>query len=277
MPDLSRYKKDRITIFRWVLLAVILVTGFINLHNGALSLLLYCLPVLFVFLHGGKYFGWRGITVFFGLIFIVTFVTEFLGVHTGRIFGDYFYNSQNNGPMIAGVPPLVMLTYFSLGYGVYVVIRVLLGELGRVKGGKIAAIAILGGMLMALCDLASDPVNSTINHVYIWVNGGAFFGVPYLNFIGWFFETAIFFGVLGLIFGYWLKVPVTTDKLNRWFLLEALVLFVAPILPIVFRPLWQTTYVDIYQSMSLIALFGIGTVALIASFRLFLSKKTGTS
>ncbi len=274
MSDLSLRKKDLTTIFRWALLVTILVGGFFNVHNGALSLLLYSLPVIFVFLHGGKYLGWRGISVFFVLIFVVTFVTEFLGVHTGKIFGDYFYNSQNNGPMIAGVPPLVMLTYFSLGYSVYLVIRVLLGELGVIKGGKIAAVAVLGGMLMTLCDLASDPVNSTINQVYIWVNGGAFFGVPYLNFVGWFFETAIFFGVLGLIYGYWLKTPIATKKLSKWFLFEALVLFLAPILPIIFRPLWQTTNVDIYQAMSLIALFGIGTITLITGFRLFFSKKT---
>lgn len=267
-------KEKTITLIRWGLLAIIGIGGFLSIHSGAWSLVLFSLPVIFVFLHGSKYLGWRGILVFFALIFVVTFVTEFLGVHTGKIFGDYFYNNQNNGPLIGGVPPLVMLTYFSLGYGVYLVVRILLGDFGIIKGGKIAAMAVLGGMLMTLCDLASDPVNSTINHVYIWVNGGAFFGVPYLNFVGWFFETAIFFGLLGWIFGYWLKVPAATKNLSKGFLAEAVVLFIAPILPIIFRPLWQTTYIDIYQAMSLIALFGIGTIAVIASARLFFSKKT---
>lgn len=272
-PALNKPKYDLAALVRWGLLLVILMSGFVSVQSGVVAFLLYLLPMIFVFMHGSRYLGKREIIVFFVLIFIVTFTAEYLGVHTGQIFGNYFYNTQNNGPVIGGVPPLVMLTYFSLGYGVYLVSRILLGDYGVIKGAKILAISAIGGMLMTLSDLASDPVNSTINHVYTWVNGGPFFGVPYLNFVGWFFETAIFFGLVSLVLGYWLKAPRSKTKLSKSFLFEAVILFAAPILPIILRPLWETSYANIYQAMSLIALFGLGGVVLVASCRLAFAKK----
>lgn len=270
---LNYHNLDTPTVVRWGLLVLISVSGFISVQNSAVAFLFYLLPMVFVFMHGSRYLGKRGIVIFFVLIFTVTFIAEYLGVHTGRIFGDYYYNSQGNGPLWGGVPPLVMLTYFSLGYAVYMITRILLGDYGVIRGGKIAAVSLIGGMLMTLSDLASDPVNSTINHVYTWVNGGPFFGVPYLNFVGWFFETAIFFVLISLIFGYWLKAPQTKVKLSKGFLFEAVVLFAAPVLLIILRPLWEKGFTNIYEGMSLIALFGIGTVILIAGCRLVFSKK----
>ena len=54
----------------------------------------------------------------FGIIILVSFTAEYLGVHTGRVFGPYYYNpsAKVNGFLWAGVPPLVTFSYISMGY-----------------------------------------------------------------------------------------------------------------------------------------------------------------
>ncbi|MCZ8516874.1 carotenoid biosynthesis protein [Paenibacillus filicis] len=43
-----------------------------------------------------------------------------------------------------------------------------------------------------------DPKASTINHIWIWEQGGGYFGVPLTNFLGWFFTVYVFFQLFAL-------------------------------------------------------------------------------
>jgi Carotenoid biosynthesis protein len=51
---------------------------------------------------------------------------------------------------------------------------------------------------MTAWDLSLDPGASTINQVWIWENGGGFFGVPLGNFVGWTFTVYLFMQVFAL-------------------------------------------------------------------------------
>jgi Carotenoid biosynthesis protein len=51
---------------------------------------------------------------------------------------------------------------------------------------------------MTAWDLSLDPGASTINQVWIWENGGGFFGVPPGNFVGWTFTVYLFMQVFAL-------------------------------------------------------------------------------
>lgn len=257
---------------RWTILILIVVAGFGLKLNPVLTLGLYVLPTVFIFMHGKRYLGTKNIVLFFIIICLVSYITEYLGVHTGKIFGTYYYNIVGNGPLLGGVPPLLMLTYFSIAYSSYMVLRVLLGFFGMIRGWFIIWYSVLGGLLMTLTDLASDPVNSTINKVYIWSNGGGFFGVPYLNFIGWFGETFVFFMLISVIFAYITHAPKSNKPLTKSFTFEPIVLFAAPVIPIIIRPLYEQSWPSIYQSMSLIALFALGFIIVLACARNFISK-----
>ncbi len=265
----SNTKIDKSSTFRWFILALIVLTSLISFGGGLLPLLIYFLPAIFIFMHGSKYLGRKNIILFFIVIFIVSYTTEYLGVSTGKIFGDYYYNLLNNGPLVGGVPPLVMLTYFAITYSTYWVVRILLGDFKIIKGQKIVWFALLGGLIATLTDLAADPVNSTVNKVYIWTNGGIFFGVPYLNFIGWLAEITIFFIIISVIFAYITKAPKSEKAPSKSFQLQPIVLFSAPILPIILRPIWGEQPADIRAAMSLIALFGLGSIILLATLRVF--------
>lgn len=267
-------QKDKFSWIRWVLLALIVITGFISVKSGLLAILVYLLPTIFIFMHGSRFLGKKNIIIFFVVVFAVTFIAEYLGVNTGKLFGEYYYNTINNGPLVGGVPPLLMLTYFSITYGTYWVMRIILGDFGIIKGFKIVWLSLLGGLVATLTDLAADPVNSTVNQVYIWTRGGIFFGVPYMNFTGWLIEIAIFFLLVSLIFAYWTKSPKLKALPSKSFQLQPVVLFAAPVLPIILRPIWGEQPADIRAAMSLIALFGLGSLIVAATLRIYWGKRS---
>src|SRR5258708_17678046 len=47
-------------------------------------------------------------------------------------------------------------------------------------------------------DRGMDPTSSTIRHLWIWEQGGGYFGVPLTNYLGWFFTVYVFFQVFAL-------------------------------------------------------------------------------
>jgi putative membrane protein len=52
--------------------------------------------------------------------------------------------------------------------------------------------------MMVSWDLSFDPVYSTINHSWVWQDGGSYFGVPFGNFLGWLLTTYVFFQLFAL-------------------------------------------------------------------------------
>ena len=262
-------KKDKYSLIRWLILVLIIITSFLRIENGGLAIIVYLLPTIFIFMHGSRFLGKKNITIFFVVVCIATFIAEYLGVNTGRLFGEYYYNSVGNGPLLGGVPPLLMLTYFSITYGTYWIIRILLGDFGVIKGAKILGLSILGGLIATLTDLAADPVNSTVNQVYIWTKGGIFFGVPYENFTGWLLEIAIAFIIISVIFGYITKSPKLKSLPSKNFQLQPIILFAAPVLPIILRPIWGEQPADIRAAMSLIALFGLGSLIVVSILKIY--------
>lgn len=44
-----------------------------------------------------------------------------------------------------------------------------------------------------------DPYNSTITQYWIWHDGGAYFGVPFVNYLGWYLCVFTFYVVFALV------------------------------------------------------------------------------
>lgn len=268
--------QDSYSLLRWLILIAIVITSFVSTNNGGLAILIYLLPSIFIFMHGSRFMGKKNIFIFFIVVCGVTFIAEYLGVNTGKLFGDYYYNTVGNGPLVGGVPPLLMLTYFSITYGTYWIIRILLGDFGVIRGYKILWVSLLGGLIATLTDLAADPVNSTVNQVYIWTKGGIFFGVPYQNFTGWIIEIAVAFLIISIILGYITKSPKLKNTPSRQFKLQPVVLFAAPVLPIILRPLWGEQPADIRAAMSLIALLGLGSIIMASILKIYWNSKNNS-
>lgn len=265
-------KPDKGTVARWVILAIIAITNMWIVHSPPLALIIFFLPVTWAFLHGRRYFGLRNILVMLGLILVVGFIGEWLGVHTGRVFGDYFYNSNPkvNGFLISGVPPLVTMSYASMGYTCYMLARIILGAYGRIAGWMLAGVSVLAAMFMSVWDLAFDPTSSVVNHLWTWERGGAYFGEPFRNFTGWFLVTGTFFLLISLYL-YFFSKSKDYAKPTKKLLFEPLFLFAASALSIIVKEVLPNPTV-IQQNMALIALFGMGTIAMMAFFRLVTDK-----
>jgi putative membrane protein len=51
---------------------------------------------------------------------------------------------------------------------------------------------------MVMWDLTLDPRASTIQHQWIWEQGGGYFGVPLSNYLRWFFTVFVFLQLFAL-------------------------------------------------------------------------------
>lgn len=257
---------------RWAMLIAILLAGIWHVDNSALAFIIFLLPPLWALLHSFELFGKKHTAVIFGIIVGVSFLAEYYGVHTGQLFGPYFYNPSHtvNGFLWGGVPPLVTFSYISIGYSSYLVARIILGFPGKIKGAAVVGVPVLASMLTTMWDMSFDPIASYVHKIYTWYEGGAYFGVPFRNFTGWFLESLVFFGLATLYLQTVPKVKDFMKKPSAIFLGEAVFLMAANAFGTIVKEFDSPTYVQ--QSMALIALFGLGIPVVAATFRLLQTK-----
>ena len=269
----SLNKLSRSTYIRWIILFFIAATNIWALKNPGLSFIVFLAPLIFVLLHSFKLFGKKHTFMIFGIIILVSFTAEYLGVHTGRVFGPYYYNSSAkvNGFLWAGVPPLVTFSYISMGYCSYVLSRIIFGKLGKLTGSAIAGVPIVAAMIMTMWDMSFDPIASYVNKIYTWYEGGAYFGVPFRNFTGWFLESLIFFLIIGLYLNFFAKAKDYLAKPSRLFLADVVFLVAANAFGTLSHEFSSPTMIQ--QAMAIVALFGLGMPVVIASFRLLETNK----
>ncbi|NCQ98953.1 MAG: carotenoid biosynthesis protein [Microcystis aeruginosa L211-101] len=156
-------------------------------------------------------YAYRTLGVWHWLGFMVPAISlslcsELLGTSTGFPFGHYRYLS-GLGYKIAGLVPFTIpLSWFYLGFSAYIIARVGLSTLAIPQWlQNLAAIAI-GAVLLTSWDFVLDPAMSqTTIPFWIWEQPGAFFGMPYENFAGWFGTGCVFMTVATLI---WQVQPV---------------------------------------------------------------------
>lgn len=108
---------------------------------------------------------------------------ELLGTATGVPFGEYGYGSQL-GFKVAGLVPAViplswyLMLYASLGIAARVTTR---------PGGLI----VLGSLGLVAWDVLMDPAMTTAFPFWSWHSGGIYYGMPLINWLGWFLTGLI--------------------------------------------------------------------------------------
>lgn len=254
---------------RWVLIGIIAITAIYKVNNPILGLLIFFLPFTFALLHSRIFFTLRHTLVIFAIIIGVSFVGEYLGVHTGKIFGDYYYNADPkvNGFLVGGVPPLVTLSYVSMGYTCYIMARIVLAAYKKLTGWLLLAVPLLAAMFMVMWDLAFDPTSSVVGHLWLWPRGGAYFGEPFHNFTGWFMVTGTFFVIISVYLYFRAKSKDYIARPSKLFLAEPLALFIANAVSIIIKEAYHNPTI-IQQNMALVALFGMGTIIAVVGSRL---------
>jgi uncharacterized membrane protein len=245
-------------------------------------------PLLFPFalIHGAKRYGWKSIAVFMVITLIVSNILENSSILTGFPFGHYYY-TDSLGPKIALVPFFISLSYISFGYLAWVFSTILVGEVRRNSTIlTTVAVSLVASFVMVDWDFSLDPIASTINHAWIWTQGGGYFGVPISNFLGWSFTVWIFFQLFALY-----QRRRASEDLSRALptthYLQSIIVYawtgVGFILGYLFMS--SSTYVidavghfwatrDIFESMAISAIYGMIFVSILALVILYRDQVT---
>lgn len=149
--------------------------------------------------------------------------SELLGTSTGFPFGHYRYLS-GLGYKIAGLVPFTIpLSWFYLGCCAYLLARVgLESRLMLPRWAQLSGAIALGSLLLTSWDFVLDPAMSqTLVPFWVWEQPGAFFGMPYQNFVGWLGTGIVFMTVTNFVW------PQGTLQLSRQQLRVPLVVYLS--------------------------------------------------
>jgi putative membrane protein len=150
-------------------------------------------PLVFALVHGALRYRLRGIFVFAALCLAIGNLMENLSVLTGFPFGHYHFTGVM-GPKLFHVPVLLGLAYIGMGYLSWTLGLIVLGEEGnRLPGSRIVTRPLFAAFIMVAWDLSMDPIWSNVVRGWIWHDGGAYFGVPVTNFLGWYLTVYLIY------------------------------------------------------------------------------------
>lgn len=124
--------------------------------------------------------------------FLVALAAELLSTRVGIPFGLYHYTGETAGAelFLSNVPFFSPLSFPFLAYASFCLARRALGPgWADSRAGRLRLVA-LAGALMTLLDVVIDPLAVRggrwfLGHVFSYPDGGAYFGVPLSNFVGW--------------------------------------------------------------------------------------------
>jgi len=78
---------------------------------------------------------------------------------------------------------------------------------------------------MVAWDLSMDPTSSTIQHIWIWEQGGGYFGVPLTNFLGWFFTVYVVFQLFALFLRFRKAAHEETRPMPKSYYAQAIIVY----------------------------------------------------
>jgi putative membrane protein len=238
--------------------AYLLLTGIVSpwfhlpsLGNVGFTLML----VLFAIAHCTVSQGARRTLEFFVFTAIVSYVLEEVGVRTGLVYGHYHY-SDMLGAKVGHVPVLIPLAWFMMIYPAWIVARAILRGIDTSAWPALIAQALVAALVMTAWDAVMDPGMSAGGN-WVWENGGAYFGVPLLNYGGWMLTTFIVYCGAGLI---WRTDRVPGMMVGSGF----------AVLPVVVYALQAVNYMvpGRVAALQVVAVFAMGLPALVALVRM---------
>lgn len=275
--------KRQLTTLSWILIVIYVIVTIVrrsfapNLLPAPISTALATfVPLIFIFVHGSLSYRLRDLLVFAAITLVVSNIFENLSVLTGFPFGKYVY-TDNIGPKVFLVPVLIGPAYLGTAYLAWTIARVILGATNaRLPGHLTFTVPLLAAFMMVAWDLSFDPIYSTINHAWVWLGGGSYFGVPFSNFLGWLLTTFVFLQLFALYLKGRPNAQSTDETLSRIPSLQGIVFYGVIAAGYVLNSLTRdmnTTVTDpagvvwrlqdIYAVTGLVAIFTMGAFTLL--------------
>lgn len=220
---ISKYKNSLI----WVFFITSIILGFIQLitnkftytPNSKLAIFSSIILISLLTVHACTTLKIKKAAFFLSLGIVCGFISEYLGLKYGVVFGgSYNYNRQNFELIIKDVPVLVLLFWSFFIYTGYTITTSFLVFLNINKPShlnnkllQILPLSLLDALLVMAIDLTMDPL-MVLSGNWTWPNGGLYFDIPIGNFIGWFFVAFVATGIFRLIEFYFPEDNHSFDK-----------------------------------------------------------------
>ena len=145
------------------------------------------------------------------------YAVEYVGVTTGWPYGEFHY-TVDLGPTVGGIPLALPVFFLPLVLNGYLFCLLLLGDRARSVAVRLPVVVAT----VVLMDLVLDPGAVALGF-WTYADGGAFYGVPRSNFLGWVGSATLSVLVLDRV----LDRTALLDRLDRSpFMLDDLVSFV---------------------------------------------------
>ena len=142
-----------------------------------------------ILLHAAARFGWGRATALLAAGSLISLGSELLGTSTGLPFGPYSYTTLLGYRIADLVPFPIPLSWFYMVYASLAIVGRILpaGDAERTK----TLWALAGGAILTAWDVAMDPAMSKATTHWLWQTDGFFYGMPLINWVGWFLTGSI--------------------------------------------------------------------------------------
>ena len=247
--------------------------------NEIVNLMQTLILTVFAFYHGFYRYGWGRLLLMFAIVFATGWIFESLSIATGFPFGHYEY-SDLLGQKLGTVPVAIMPAYFSMGFISWTIATILHSKTDNsIKGSELFSMPLTAAFIMSSWDMTGDPQWSSIIGRWTWFDGGEYFGVPFTNYLGWFFVVFVFYFVFALLDKY-KQLPTKDITQNKRYWIYAPLIYipvlVEAITNYITKPNVQITTLDkhtwwtgdIYGSLLLVGMWTMLPITLYALYRL---------
>ncbi len=156
---------------------------------SGLFIVLMALPSYYVL---WSYAGARRGAALLIVLSVLPLLVEAQAVVTGFPYGDFQYSQTLGGKLFGLVPWTVSFAYLPILLGGFTMAS-------RFWHGSMPMVIVGSAILLTIADLVLDPA---IVHagLWIWADGGPYYGIPTINFLGWIltgliYSTILYFGL----------------------------------------------------------------------------------
>jgi len=202
--------------------------------QNSLHYLAWVFMFAFAALHAKKILGLKNTVIAILITFPLTLILEFMGTQ-GLIPNCTFYYNQDKFIfyLLGEVPLLILLSWFVIFYCGLIMSYIILNGLSKdfiknMKKNNLLTLLIgmiTTGLITVSLDLMHDPV-SLVDNVWIWVTKGSFYGIPIMNFIGWFTITSAIYLLFHLYLIYSKKEIEFTKYSKSWFIMLPVIFYI---------------------------------------------------
>ncbi|MEM6337253.1 MAG: carotenoid biosynthesis protein [Bacteroidota bacterium] len=135
---------------------------------------------------GGK---WLSV---FAAVYALSLASETIGTATGLPFGPYVYSALLGPKLFGLVPVLIPISWFTIAVPAFAF------ALWAFPNSRWARV-LFGAGLVTLWDISLDPAMSYLTTYWFWGEAGPYYGMPLINFAGWYLTGAALMGAFELL------------------------------------------------------------------------------